>query len=232
MGLTAIGIKTAGAGRYGGGLELHKKAEGGKWIWRNSFSGCRRQMGLGPYPGVSLAAARRERDKWALLLSQGRDPITERQAMKEAALAEIERDDPSLERLARDVLDARKETLRRGGMAARWLSPLEQHVFPKIGRKAVSTIHQSDVKAALAPIWKTKHPTAEKAIQRLRIIFRQGKLIGYECDPFTIDAAQHMLGASTTRRRRSRRRIGRTFQTCLHGWRGAEHRPPACASWP
>lgn len=196
MGLTAIGIKKAGPGRYGdgGGLELHKKGEGGKWIWRYSFSGRRREMGLGSYPAVSLAEARRERDKWAYVLTQGTDPITERQARKEAALAEIERDDPPLERLAHDVLEARKETLRREGKSARWLSPLERHVFPKIGRKAVSTIHQSDVKAALAPIWKSKHPTAEKAIQRLRIIFQQGKLSGYECDPFTIDAAQHMLG--------------------------------------
>ncbi|WP_314190277.1 integrase arm-type DNA-binding domain-containing protein [Paracoccus yeei] len=151
-------------------------------------------MGLGSYPAVSLADARRERDRWALTLSQGIDPITERAARKAAVLAEIEKVDPTLEQLARDVLEARKETLKREGKSAPWLSPLELHVFPKIGRKAVSTIHQSDIKAALAPIWKTKHPTAEKAIQRLRIIFRQGKLTGYGCDPFIVDAAQHMLG--------------------------------------
>ena len=156
--------------------------------------GRRREMGLGSYPAVSLSEARRERDRWALALRQGKDPITERQAVKAAALEAIDRDDPTLERLARDVLAARAETLKGAGRVGRWLSPLECHVFPKLGRKPISTIHQADLKVALAGIWKSKHPTAEKAIQRLRIIFRQGKLMGYSCDPFTVDAAEHMLG--------------------------------------
>ncbi|WP_375553413.1 tyrosine-type recombinase/integrase [Roseovarius mucosus] len=195
--LTAVAIKKAGPGRLGdgNGLELHKAETTGKWVWRYSFGGKRRQMGLGTWPGVGLADARAERDRWALVLTKGRDPITERKAEISAARAEIERDDPTLESLARDVLEARKATLRREGKSARWLSPIERHLFPKLGRKPVSEIRQHDIKAALSGIWRTKHPTAEKAIQRLRIIFRQGKLMGYECDPFTVDAAQHMLGA-------------------------------------
>ena len=47
MTLSAVGIKKAGDGRHGdgAGLELHKKGDGGKWIWRYSFSGKRREMG-------------------------------------------------------------------------------------------------------------------------------------------------------------------------------------------
>lgn len=196
MALTAIGIKAAADGKHhdGGGLELRKRAGAGRWVWRYSFGGKRREMGLGVWPVVSLSDARKERDRWAAVLARGLDPITEREAQKAAALAEMRRHDPNLEDLAREVLEARKAGLRREGKAARWLSPLERHVFPKIGRKPVSTVHQTDVKAALAPIWRTKYPTAEKALQRLRIVFRQGKLMGYDCDPFTVDAAQHMLG--------------------------------------
>jgi integrase len=195
--LTAVAIRKAGPGRLGdgAGLELHKADDGrGKWIWRYSFGGKRRQMGLGTFPTVSLADARRERDKWAVALAQGKDPISERKAAQQAAKAEMNRADPSLRDLASDVLDARKAGLRREGKSARWLSPLERHVFPKIGHKPVSTILQVDIKDTLAPIWRTKHPTAEKAIQRLRIVFRQGKLMGFDCDPFTVDAAEHMLG--------------------------------------
>lgn len=195
--LTAVAIRKSGPGRLGdgGGLELHKGDGTGKWVWRYSFAGKRRQMGLGTWPDVSLADARAQRDRWSSVLNQGRDPITERRAAIDAARAEIERDDPTLETLARDVFEARKATLRNEGRSARWLSPLERHVFLKIGRKPISTVHQHDIKAALAGIWRVKHTTATKAIQRLRIIFRQGKLIGFECDPFTVDAAQHMLGA-------------------------------------
>lgn len=195
--LTAVAIRKAGAGRLGdgGGLELHKAEDGtGKWTWRYSFAGKRREMGLGAFPTVGLADARRERDRWALALAQGKDPISERKAAQDAAKAELARVDPSLRDLASDVLDARKAGLRREGKSARWLSPLERHVFPRIGHKPISTIRQVDIKDALAPIWRTKYPTAEKAIQRLRIVFRQGKLMGFDCDPFTVEAAQHMLG--------------------------------------
>lgn len=56
MGLTALGIKKAGDGRHGdgGGLELRKTGDGGKWVWRYSLSRRRREMGLGSYPAVSL----------------------------------------------------------------------------------------------------------------------------------------------------------------------------------
>lgn len=194
--LNAIGIKKAGDGRHGDGdgLELHKKGDAGKWLYRYSFAGKRREMGLGAYPAVSLADARRDREKWASVLQQGRDPITERKAQMEAARLEMERHDPTLESLAQDVLEAHKGKLRNEGRAARWLSPLQVHVFPKIGRKPISEVHQTDIKAALAPIWRTKHPTAEKAIQRLHIIFRQGRLMGFDCDPHTVEAAQYMLG--------------------------------------
>ncbi|WP_240611655.1 tyrosine-type recombinase/integrase [Roseovarius nitratireducens] len=195
--LTAVAIRKAGPGRLGDGkgLELHKGDTTGKWVWRYSFAGKRRQMGLGTWPDVSLADARAQRDRWASVLTQDRDPITERRAAIESARAEIERDDPTLETLTRDVFEARKAILRAEGKAGRWLSPLENHIFPKIGRKPISTVRQHDIKAALERLWRTKHPTATKAIRRLRIIFQQGKLMGYDCDPFTVDAAKHMLGA-------------------------------------
>lgn len=194
--LTNITIKKAAPGRLGdgGGLEIHKTESGGKWIWRYSFSGKRRQMGLGSYPVVGLADARRERDKWALVLNQGVDPISARQAEAEEARRELEKHDPTLEELTLIVFEAIKGSLKGDGVNGRWLSPLEIHVFPKLGKKRISAIHQSDIRSAIAPIWRKKHPTAEKAIDRLRIAFRHGKLAGYDCDPFTVDAAKHLLG--------------------------------------
>jgi hypothetical protein len=55
--LTAVQIKTAAPAKLqdGGGLILDKTATGGKWIYRYRFAGQRREMGLGSFPGVSLA---------------------------------------------------------------------------------------------------------------------------------------------------------------------------------
>lgn len=196
MKLTALGIKKACDGRHGdgNGLELHKKNKTGKWIFRYSFGGKRREMGLGTWPTISLADARKERDKWALVLSQGGDPISGRRAQRDASAAELARRDPTLEELTNEVFEAYRSSLRKGGSSGRWMSPLKTHVFPKLGHRPISTIQQRDIHDALKPIWKTMYPTAEKAIQRLHIVFREGRLYGHQCDPFTIDAAKSMLG--------------------------------------
>jgi integrase len=194
--LTALEVKNAGDGKLhdGDGLMLDKTGDKGKWLWRYTFAGKRREMGLGAYPAISMATARKARDKWADVLAEGRDPVTERQRLLEAERREIERVDPTLAEVVDLVFEARKAGLRGDGDRGRWMSPLSTHVLPKIGKRPLSQLSQADLKAALAPIWRVKPATAEKAIQRLGIVFRQAKLMGLDCDPFIVDQARHMLG--------------------------------------
>lgn len=194
--LSAVKLKTAKPGKLqdGGGLILDKTEDGGKWLWRYRFAGASREMGLGSYPLVTLAEARRLRDKWALVLTDGKDPISERRRQIEAEKAAMAKTDPTLEEVAVMAFDGLKATLKGEGERGRWYSPLRVHVMPKIGKRKLSSLHQSDLAEALRPIWRKKHPTAQKAIQRLGIVFRWAKLAGYDCDPFTVDAAAHILG--------------------------------------
>lgn len=194
--LKPLQIKNAAVGKYadGGGLYFVKTVESAKWIYRFSIGGKRREMGLGPYPAVGLADARRERDKWATVLRQGKDPIIEREAQRQQALAEMKKEDPTFEELALMVFEGKKAGLRGEGKRGRWMSPINNHLIPKFGKRRVSQINQLMVADALRPIWKTQYPTAEKAYQRLRIIFTSGKLMGFKTDPFIVDAAIHMLG--------------------------------------
>ncbi len=74
------------------------------------------------------------------------------------------------------------------------VSPIRLHVIPKIGKRPISQIHQTEIADALRPICRKKFPTAEKAIQRMHIIFEQARFRGVDCDPYTVKAAQHMLG--------------------------------------
>jgi len=74
------------------------------------------------------------------------------------------------------------------------MSPLRAHVLPILGHRRISDIHQNDIKKALSKVWRSKPPTASKAIMRLSIIFRQAQLMGLNVDPFTAEAAKHMLG--------------------------------------
>ncbi len=190
--LSAIEVQAAPNGPLsdGGGLSLVD----GRWSYRYSYGGKRREMGLGTYPAVTLAAARKARDRWAGVLLAGKDPITERDRLIAAERAAIDRHDPTFAEIAQTVFDGMKASLRGAGDRGRWFSPLAVHIIPKIGTMRLSQIHQTDLHRALKPIWKTKNPTAEKAIQRIGIIFRKAKLMGMQCDPFTVEAARHMLG--------------------------------------
>ena len=194
--LTAIAIKAASPGKLqdGGGLVLVKSVDSGKWIYRYSHLGRRREMGLGSWPIVSLAEARKARDRWAAHLAAGRDPITTRDAERQAEIDDRDREDPTFAEAVTIVFEARKDGLRGGGERGRWRSPLDLHVIPQIGRKRLSELHQTDIRDALKPIWRKMPPTAEKAFERIRIVLRECRLIGYDCDPFIADAARRMLG--------------------------------------
>ena len=190
-------IKNALAGSKqcdGRGLWFVKTKAAGKWIYRFTYLGRRREMGLGTFPTVTLAMARQARDEAARTLAQGQDPIQAREAERQAAKDELNRTDPTLEDLVNMAFEAKRAGLRGDGERGRWLSPLTLHVLPRIGRKRVSLLTALDVVDTLKPIWRTKHPTAEKAMQRLNIALKWGKLAGMPCDPEIAARAQHLLG--------------------------------------
>lgn len=194
--LTAVAIRKAGPGKLedGGGLRLYKTEGSGRWVFRYTFSGMRREMGLGSLDDLTLAQARSVRDKWASVLASGLDPITERKRQRAETAAELSRSDPTFEELALTVFESKKASLRGEGTRGRWFSPLATHIIPRLGKRRISQIDQTDIAEALRPIWHDKPATAEKAFHRMRIIFRKAKLMGLDADPFAVEAAAHILG--------------------------------------
>ncbi len=194
--LTAIEVKK-GEGKLfdGAGLYLLKRdLDKGRWIYRFKFQGKSREMGLGPYPSISLADARAARDGWAAVLQTGEDPIAVRDRRSEEERLKSTRMDPTFSDAADVAFEAKKSGLRQDGASGRWMSPITLYMKPKIGHLRMSQIHQTDIHNALLPIWRSKHPTAEKALQRTKIIFQHMRFSGVECDPFVVDMAKHMLG--------------------------------------
>ena len=93
--LTARGVAAlAQPGKYsdGGGLYLRIDGDDGslrrRWIFRFVWRARTREMGLGGYPEVSLADARKARDAAQKLVQAGQDPI---EARREAAKASAPR---------------------------------------------------------------------------------------------------------------------------------------------
>lgn len=193
--LTAGFLKAPKPGKHcdGGGLWLVVRGDGGaQWVLRVTVHGRRREMGLGGFPALGLAEARRQAARWRTVAAAGRDPIKERAAEARAA----RREDISLAVLTADAFEARKAELKGDGTAGRWLSPLTLHVLPKLGKVPVTDLDQRDIRDALAPLWHTKADTARKALNRLSIVLRHAAALGLEVDLQATDKARALLGKS------------------------------------
>lgn len=193
--LSASFVKTAQAGKYcdGAGLWLVRREDGGaQWVLRLTVHGRRREMGLGGFPTLGLADARKLGERWRNVAAAGRDPIKEREAEERAA----RREDISLAVLTADAFEARKAELKGDGTAGRWLSPLTFHVLPKLGRVPVTDIDQRDIRDTLAPIWHTKADTARKALNRLSIVMKHAAALGLDVDLQATQKAKALLGKS------------------------------------
>ena len=193
--LSAGFLKTAPVGKHcdGAGLWLVKRDTGGaQWVLRVTIHGRRREMGLGGFPSLGLAEARKLAERWRSVAAAGRDPVKEREAEERAA----RREDISLAILTADAFESRKAELKGDGAAGRWLSPLTLHVLPKLGRVPVTDIDQRDIRDTLAPLWHTKADTARKALNRLSIVLRHAAALGLDVDLQATDKAKALLGKS------------------------------------
>ncbi|WP_044044362.1 tyrosine-type recombinase/integrase [Octadecabacter antarcticus] len=147
-------------------------------------------MGLGGYPALGLANARKLSERWRNVASAGRDPVKEREAEERA----VRREDITLAILTADAFESRNAELKGDGTAGRWLSPLTIHVLPKLGRVPVTDLDQRDIRDTLAPIWHTKADTARKAMNRLSIVMKHAAALGLDVDLQATDKAKALLG--------------------------------------
>jgi integrase len=193
--LTAGFLKSPPVGKHcdGAGLWLVVREDGGaQWVLRVTVHGRRREMGLGGYPALGLAAARKLAGRWRDVAAAGHDPIKEREAEERAA----RREDISLAILTHDAFEARKAELKGDGTAGRWLSPLVIHVLPKLGKVPVTDLDQRDIRDCLAPLWHTKADTARKALNRLSIVMKHAAALGLDVDLQATEKANALLGKS------------------------------------
>ena len=166
MKLSATRVKALrDPGRYsdGDGLHLFISKTGGRcWVLRTTINGRRRDIGLGGYPTVSLAQARKRASDCREAIGDGRDPAADKHRPAT----------PSFSEAARAVHEDKKHRWRNGRHTLAWIQTLERHAFPKIGAKPIDTIGRADVLKVLAPIWSRRPETARRVRQRMRTIFR------------------------------------------------------------
>ena len=159
-------------GRHGDGGTLYLYiAPGGtkSWVQRISIDGRQRDIGLGPWPVVSLAEARDLAIDNRRLVRRGGDPVADKRRAKV----------PTFREAAVRTFEANRSRWRNAKVAANWLQQLERHAFPQLGNVRVDRIDREAVLKVLTPIWTAKPEAARKVRQRISATLRWAEAHGY-----------------------------------------------------
>ena len=157
-------------------LQLWVKKPGNMyWILRFKINGNRKDMSLGACPKVSLDDARELAILTNKQINRGINPITERNNLKRKNLIETEL--PTFEAFALDYIEKRKGEWSNAKHAAQWLTSLQRHAFPIIGKMKVKDIETDHILKILNPIWETTTHTAFRLRGRLERILARATVL-------------------------------------------------------
>ena len=178
--LSAAFVKTItipgryGDGRGGHGLSLlvRPTATGRiskTWSQRLRIAGKPCNIGLGSYPIVTLADARKAALENRQAVARGRDP-------RRGGV-------PTFAAAADAVIAIHAAGWRDGGRSKEhWHRSLGTYALPTLGGKPVDKITTADVLAVLVPIWSAKPETARRVRQRIGAVMRWAVAEGYRED--------------------------------------------------
>jgi integrase len=180
--LTALSIaraKTAGYVADGGGLYMQVTATGARsWIFRFQLDKRRREMGLGPFPEISLAVARNLAQDARTLVKAGKDPIAERDALRARRRLEDGRS-VTWDKAVEQFLADHEPTWRNAKHRQQWRSSLQTYASPVLGKLSPGAIGTPEVIRVLQPIWAKWPATAGRLRGRIERIWDWCKVRGY-----------------------------------------------------
>lgn len=157
----------------GDGLYLRVKTNGGKlWLFNYYRPGDKRRANLsfGPYPDVTLSAARERRRQARALLAEGIDPQLHQQEQVAIAQAKQEASANTFERMAAKWLELKRHDVSEAYAADSWRS-LELYVLPFIGSMPIDQIRAPLVIELLRPLEADgKLETVRRLCQRINEI--------------------------------------------------------------
>jgi integrase len=150
----------------GGNLWLLKREDSKLWAFRYTMKGRARKAGLGGYPTVTLAEARKAALAYRKLIHKGVDPIDETNRLKR----EVSQTIPTFNQAAARYILKQRHEWRNRKHTKQWISTLRNHANPIIGSILVTNITKADVLKVLKPIWLTKTETAKRIQGRIENI--------------------------------------------------------------
>jgi integrase len=123
-------------------------------------------MGLGPYPEVGLKHAREAARAARQDIRDGRDPIAERRASRQALLAAASKL-VTFKEAAEAFIASHEASWANPKHRQQWKNTLEAYAYPVIGELAAGDVALPHVLKILEPIWATKTETAKRLRGRI-----------------------------------------------------------------
>ncbi len=159
-------------------LYLDVKARGRpSWLFRYvSPSGRRRDMSLGPFPHVTLAAVNEQVTNWRSVLANGEDPLEVRKKNRDQKKQKEERNALTLRKAAQDYVDAKRHSWKNDKHAAQWMTSLSH--LGELMDTPLSEIQSPALFAVLEPLNRQKHETTSRIRQRVEAIYNREILRG------------------------------------------------------
>lgn len=127
-------------------------------------TGKRRDIGLGTYPAISLAAARIAAIEAQNLIAQRVDPIEKRRLEQRTDYQSSTT--PTFEEAAVRVFESIAPGFRNPKHRVQWINTLRTYAIPFFGDKPVDLLTTSDFAHCLDAIWLEKPETASRVRQR------------------------------------------------------------------
>ena len=187
--LKAAFVRTAPVGRHtdGGGLYLYVSEAGARrWVLRITVRGKRRDFGLGSAKIVSLADARDMANEYRVIAAKGGDPSKKIHQSRKMSMP--------FEAAAMEYHRFNIQTSSRNGKHTdQWLTTLRNYAFPEIGEMAINEVETQDIIKILQPIWLSKHETARRVLQRMKVVFDWANVQGFRSAANPVEAVRAAL---------------------------------------
>jgi integrase len=182
MGLTQKRIeKLKTPGRYSDAHQLYLQVQSPtnkSWLFRYTFDGRERFMGLGPLHTIGLEEARERARQARKTLLDGADPLAVRAA--EAAQRALEAARTiTFEVAAKTYYQSHEASWKNAKHRQQFLNTLNTYVFPKIGKLPVADIDTGLVLKCIESIWQDKTETANRTRGRIEAVLDWATVRGY-----------------------------------------------------
>ncbi|MBI77771.1 MAG: integrase [Rhodospirillaceae bacterium] len=169
--LTLNSVRKLGPGRYRDSRGLYlviTAARTRKWVYRYRIDGKSHDLGLGSYPAVGLAEARRKRDGHEGERAEGQNPIALKRARRASALeARQQTFSVALDK----AYQVKAGALTNEKYRKQWRRLVERYAIPALGNLPVRDVSVHDIETLLRPIWTSKPESARKLAHNLKFIF-------------------------------------------------------------